>query len=229
MANAPTLLNDDGGASMATMFLMSHHGLRRDLARFAVALRAVASGDRSRVPALQAEWQSYHATLHGHHEVEDVRIFPDLRSRVPALAPTIDQLSADHRRIDPLLEQGDRTFAQLASQPAAALEVVAQLSALLDSHLALEEAQVIQYLRGAKEFPPPANEAEAEMYAQGFAWSSHGIAPEVLEKVHALLPPVLTAKLEGARAAFAARCERTWGPTKTGTSRTAIPDWLAGG
>ena len=87
MANPPSppnLLNDDGSASMATAFMMSHHGFRRDIARFAIALRRLAEGDHGRASALQQEWQSYHATLHGHHTVEDTGIFPNLRQD-PAL------------------------------------------------------------------------------------------------------------------------------------------------
>jgi hypothetical protein len=43
------------------------------------------------------------------------------------------------------------------------------------------------------------------------------------------VPPSLTSRLPAARAAFDARCVRVWGPTKPGASRTAVPDWLAGG
>jgi hemerythrin-like domain-containing protein len=229
MPNAPNLLNDDGSASMATALMMSHHGLRRDTARFARALQAVAAGDHTRVDALKEEWQSYRATLHGHHEAEDKGLFPSLGGQQAALAPVIERLTADHRRIDPLLEEADRAFAGLPATTAAARAVVSQLSALLDPHLATEEAQLVPFLREAKSFPPPATEAEVELYAQGFAWSSHGIAEDVLARVGAMLPEALAAKLPAARVAFAARCERVWGPTQPGASRTAIPDWLPGG
>jgi hypothetical protein len=62
------------------------------------------------------------------------------------------------------------------------------------------------------------------MYAQGFAWSSNGIAPDVVEQVYALLPEILTSRLPAARAAFDARCERVWGTARAGSSRTPIPD-----
>jgi hemerythrin-like domain-containing protein len=226
---ATTLLNDDGTASMATALMMSHHGLRRDIARFALALGPVADGDLSRVAALRDEWQGYRNTLHGHHEAEDARMFPSMRSEHAGLAAVIDQLSADHRRIDPLLEEGDRVFARLPASVGAAAAVVSQLSALLDPHLATEETHIIPLIRAAKGFPPPANDAEAEMYAQGFAWASHGVAPEVLAQVDAMLPESVRARLPAARAAFEARCERVWGPSKPGASRTSIPDWLPGG
>jgi hemerythrin-like domain-containing protein len=227
MANAPAFLNDDGSASMASAFLMSHHGLRRDIARFGVALRQVAAGDHSRVSALRDEWQGYHATLHGHHEVEDQAIFPSMRSEHAALAAVIDQLSADHRRIDPLLDAGDRAFAELPATVDAAATTVAELAALLDAHLAIEEAHVVPLLREARSFPPPATASDAELYAKGFAWSSHGVAPEVLERVYGMLPELLTSRLPAARDAFEERVTRVWGPTKAGASRTAVPDWLA--
>jgi hemerythrin-like domain-containing protein len=220
----PTLLNDDGSASMATALMMSHHGFRRDLGRFAIVLRGVADGDRSRIAGLAEEWRSYRNTLHGHHEAEDKGIFPHLRGQQPELAPIIDRLTADHRRIDPLLERGDRAFADLPAGAGDAASVVAELRALLDEHLALEEARIIQFIREARAFPPPASDAEAEMYAQGFAWASDGIAPEVLEKVDAMLPAGLGARLAAARAAFAERRERVWGPLAPGAARTPIPD-----
>jgi hemerythrin-like domain-containing protein len=225
-AAAPNFLNGDGSASMATALMMSHHGLRRDLAQFALALTRVANGDRARVAALQEEWRNYHLTLHGHHEAEDQRMFPHMRAEHPELAQIIDGLGADHRRIDPLLERGDRAFAALERDAGEAIEIVAELSALLEPHLATEETHIIPLIRGANSFPPPANEEEARMYAEGFAWSSHGVAPDVLERVYAMLPAELAAKLPAARAAFEQRCERVWGSAKAGASRTPIPEWL---
>ena len=222
---APNLLNDDGSASMATAFLMSHHAFRRDIARFASALRRLSEGDQARIPALQKEWQGYHGALHGHHTIEDQNIFPGLRAEQKDLVAIIDQLAAQHRRIDPLLESGDRAFASLPGATAEAALIVGQLSSLLDEHLALEEAHVIRFLRGAHEFPPPATDAEAVLYADGFAWSSDGIAPEVLDKVYAMLPEALRSRLPAARAVFDERCDRVWGERARGSSRTSVPDW----
>ena len=222
----PNLLNDDGTASMATAFMSSHHAFRRDLARFKIALGQVAAGDHARVNALREEWQRCHGALHGHHQVEDTGIFPGTKQQHPELAAIIDGLAADHRKIDPILEEGDRVFAGLPATVGAAAEIVAGLSALLAPHLATEETHIIPVLRAAKAFPPPASEAELEMYAQGFAWSSHGIAPDILEKLYTMLSPALVAKLPAARAAFAQRCEQVWGSSAAGASRTPIPDWL---
>ena len=225
--HAPNLLDDDGSASMATAFMMSHHALRRDLALFGMALPRLEPGDQPRVAALQAEWKGYHEHLHGHHAVEDRQLFPSLRSTQAALGATIDHLMREHAHIDPLLARGDAAFAQLPrTGPAAA--VVAELSALLDAHLRTEEAQVVPFLRAARSFPPPASEEETRLYAEGFAWSCYGVAPEVLEQVYAMLPEAIRSRLPAARAAFEARCRRAWGSVAPGASRTAIPDWLPG-
>jgi len=228
MANTtpPNLLNDDGTASMATAFLTSHHGFRRDIRLFAGALGRALGGETSKLAALGAEWKSYRATLHGHHQMEDTALFPSIKQQHPELAAIIDGLIAEHRKIDPLLEEGDKAFAELATQIRPAVRVVGSLGGLLHSHLETEETHIVPFIRDAKGFPPPANEAELEMYAQGFAWSSHGIAEDVLDKMYALLPPEVVAKLPAARAAYAKRCEGVWGTAQAGGSRTPIPDWL---
>lgn len=225
MSSPPNLLNEDGTASMATMLMMSHHAFRRDIARFIRALRdGVAASDATRAQALREEWANYRGALHGHHHVEDTGMFPGMRAQHAELGACIDGLAADHARIDPLLAQGDAAFAELPQSAASALGVVTELSALLDAHLAVEEAELVPHIRAAKGFPPPGNDAEAAMYAQGFAWSSQGIAPEVVEQVDALLPEILTSRLPEARAAFAERSRRVWGSVPIGSTRTPIPN-----
>jgi len=201
---------------------MSHHAFRRDLARFTRALQRVAAGDTARVEALREEWKNFHAALHGHHHVEDTAMFPGMRAQNAELGRCIDGLAADHRKIDPLLEEGDRAFAELPSTGAAS-RVVGELRQLLEPHLATEEAELVPHIRAAKEFPTPPDDAMAEMYAQGFAWSSHGIAADVLEKVYALLPPILASRLPAALSAFNTRCEKVWGSAKAGSTHTPIP------
>jgi hypothetical protein len=221
---APNLLNDDGSASMATGVMLSHHAFRRDLARFMTALAEVSAAQPERIIAVQDEWKNYRGALHGHHEAEDKGVFPGLTAEHPSLAQTIAELSADHRRIDPLLERGDHAFSDLARHREEAVAVMRELGVLLTPHLAREEAEVLPFLRGAKSFPTPATDAEADLYAQGFAWAMHGIAPEVLDKVGEMLPEALRTRLPAARAAFEARCVRAWGSTACGSATTPIPN-----
>jgi len=222
------LLNEDGSASMSTILMLSHHGLRRDCALFAIALEGPLTAPQ-RVSRLKDEWKSYHATLHGHHAMEDARIFQSFASDHPELVPVIDGLADDHRRIAPLLVEGDRAFSDLPATQAAARAIVKRLSDMLGPHLATEEEKLVPLLREAKQFPPVASEAELDLFSQGFAWSCHGIAPEVLEQVNAMLPKGLRERLPAARAAYAHRCEQVWGSAKTGTSHTSVPDWCSTG
>jgi hypothetical protein len=224
MTTVPTLLDEAGDASIATAVMMSHHGFRRDIRRFGAALQALAGGGAGNVEALRDEWRSFRATLHGHHEAEDMNVFPMLAREHEALRGTLERLAEDHRRIDPLLEKGDSAFAELPRTSATAAQIISELGVLLDPHLATEEAEVIPHLRALKGFPPPASEAEAEMLTQGFAWACHGIAPEVLERVYAMLPPDISARLPAARAAFEQRWRRVWGAgAEVGASFTPVP------
>ncbi len=221
---AQPLLGEDGRASIATTIMMSHHAFRRDLANFARALAALSEDDAAKADALREEWTFFRGALHGHHDAEDTRMFPAFAQQSAELAAIILELSNDHRKIDPLLEEGDRAFAELPKSGAAA-EVVTKLLELLDPHLTAEEAKVVvPLLRGAHEFPAPPSDEDAALYAAGFAWSSHGVAPEVLDAVYAMLPESLTSRLPAARAAFETRCERVWGSARAGSSRTSVPE-----
>ena len=233
MTKVPTLLDEAGAASIATAVMMSHHGFRRDIHRFGVALEALAGGGGGDREALRDEWRSLRATLAGHHHAEDTGIFPNLAREHQALRPTLERLAEDHRHIDPLLERGDRAFAELPRElardlpptVAAAARVISELGALLDPHLATEEAEVIPHLRAVKGFPAPASAEEAELLTQGFAWACHGIAPEVLERVYTMLSPDVSARLPAARAAFERRWLRVWGPgAEVGASFTPFPE-----
>ena len=220
----PKLLNDDGTASMATMLLLSHHAFRRDITRLIRAVAEIKAGDISHVDAVRDEWdKSYRMALHGHHMMEDARIFPDIRSKHPDLASALDQLTQQHHKIDPILERGDAAFADLA-HPENAEALLAELKILLDEHLTFEEAQITPSLRGATEFPAPPDDNAAAQYAQGFAWSMQGIAPEVLDQVRKLLPDILLTKLAAAQAEFEERSERAWGTYTVGSAMTSAPE-----
>lgn len=225
MTTAPLLLDENGDASVATAIMMSHHGFRRDLARFRAALQAVGTTDQGHgLDALRDEWRIFRNTLHGHHQAEDTGLFPHLKGQHESLRPTLDRLTADHERIDPLLARGDQAFAELPRTIEGARQVIGELTALLEPHLATEEADVIPHLRAAKAFPAPGTPEEADMFAQGFAWASHGIAPHVLRQVYAMLPPIVTSRLPAARSAFEERWRRVWGPVEVGASLSPIPD-----
>jgi hypothetical protein len=216
---APNLLNDDGSASMATAFLLSHHAFRRDLVRLMRALERNSLDDAT----LREEWKWYRNALHGHHTQEDTAVFPGVKQQHPQLAATVDRLMADHHHIDPILARADAAFADLPRQRMVALALLRELSLLLATHLAREEAEIVPTMRGAKEFPAPPNEQVAAMYAQGFAWASNGIAPDILARLDEMLPPILKARLPAARQAFNTKVARNFPIEPRLASRTPVP------
>lgn len=227
MSQPPNLLNDDGTASMATLLLLSHHAFRRDITRFIREVDQIKAGDATRVDAVHGEWEkSYRLALHGHHMIEDSKIFPDIRGKHPNLASAIDSLTEQHHHIDPLLEKGDAAFADLA-HPENAEAVLSALKILLDQHLAFEEAEVTPWLRDGKDFPVPEDENTAVMYADGFAWSMQGIAPKVLDQVAKMLPDIVLTKLPAAKSEFAERSRRVWGTYTEGSATTPVPNGYA--
>nr|QEO74308.1 hypothetical protein [uncultured bacterium] len=222
--SAPALLNTDGTASMATLLMMSHHGLRRDAARLTTGLRAVRDDDRARAAALKEGWEGFKLVLHGHHEAEDQRLFPSLRSQHADLGAAIDSLAADHRTIDPVLERLHVSMSELPAPLArdAALAIMNDLNALLDRHLASEEASVIPILRKVPlQAMPPMPEGELAMMSEGLAWSAEGVAPDIFALATAAMPELVLAKVSAAKVAYAAKCERIWGGVSNATSRTA--------
>jgi hemerythrin-like domain-containing protein len=113
----PTLLNDDGTASMATMIMSSHHAFRRDIARFIRAIKQLKSGSHLDITKLQDEWRnSYRAGIHGHHTAEDTSIFPDLKNKFPELSDAIQTLTEQHHHIDPLIEQIDHAIEDMSEK-----------------------------------------------------------------------------------------------------------------
>jgi hypothetical protein len=223
MAKGTPLLNDDGCASMATLLMLTHHAFRRDLANFERALGRLHEHESSQADALRSEWQQFRGALHGHHEMEDSNVFPAQKQQDPNLAPTLERLSEQHRHIDPLLVRGDAAFGGM-TDVGAAREVVKELTTLLDEHLRLEEATIVPALRAVKQFPPPPNDAAAELYAGGFAWSMHGIADDVIAGVKKLLPESLLSRLPAATKAYDERSARVFGPSKAEKSSGSIPE-----
>ena len=155
--------------------------------------------------------------------MEDNGLFANVPQQPQSLRETVARLSADHRRVDALLERGDSAFEALP-RVELALGVVRELRALLEPHLTTEETELVSFLRGAKHFPAPQTGEAAAMYAQGFAWAMNGVAPEVIERVCELLPESLRAQLPDALRAFETRSLRVWGTAGGGAARTPIPE-----
>ncbi len=218
--SAPDFLNPDGTVSMASVFLMAHYGLRRDAGRLVRAL----SETPVRVESVREGWKLFHETLHGHHEAEDTRMFPGLRGQNPGLGEVFDGLSNDHRQLDALLARADAAVGALPAQPEIAATAIAAVRELLQRHLATEEGAVIPILRHVPVVFPPLPEAELPKMADGFAWSTEGIAGEITAPAFAALPEAVRTMLDGAIAAQAEKSRRLWGTVAPAVARRAEPE-----
>ncbi|MEP7762766.1 LLM class flavin-dependent oxidoreductase [Sanguibacter sp. 25GB23B1] len=106
--------------------------------------------------ALGAYCAAYCTVVTQHHSLEDRSVFPHLRSADAELAPVIDRLTEEHLTIHEVLEGVDRALVALAADPDAldALqEAVNLLSDTLLSHLAYEEAELVEPLARVGFYP----------------------------------------------------------------------------
>lgn len=149
------------------------HGLlRRDLRVLEDLAAQVTAGTspariRSTVRSLQTKsplWQlrvnclRYCQFLHGHHGREDVQLFPALRRSNPALAPAVDRLQADHRKVSDLLDQVQALAGLLGSDDSAETRgrLVITLNTLgthLLEHLDFEEKTISPTLLQWRRWP----------------------------------------------------------------------------
>jgi hypothetical protein len=90
--------------------------------------------------------------VHSHHGAEDVLLFPALRRANPGLAPVVDKLEADHRRVSDLLDDVERAAAALTESEGD--DVRARVTLSLDllaeqvlAHLDFEEVNAGPTLR----------------------------------------------------------------------------------
>jgi hemerythrin-like domain-containing protein len=142
----------EGPVDMQTMYVM-HHGFRRDLRRFAEAVRATPVGERATWVLLLERWELFAEVLHHHHSGEDAGIWPWLRERCDAehLA-MLDAMEEEHGEIDPLLQAcsaGFRRLAEVADEDARAALAVRVVAArdCLGRHLAHEETEAIALIQ----------------------------------------------------------------------------------
>jgi hemerythrin-like domain-containing protein len=142
----------DGPVDLQTMYVM-HHGFRRDLRRFAEAVRRTPLTERATWVLLRERWELFAEVLHHHHSGEDAGIWPWLRERCDAehLA-MLDAMEEEHGEIDPLLEAcaaGFRRLAETADENARAALAVRVVAARdsLGRHLAHEETEAIALIQ----------------------------------------------------------------------------------
>lgn len=127
--------------SFADALRLIHGAFRRELAL--IRREVVSSG-----PGLGAQLRVNCLTLcqglHIHHTSESTGLFPALLQRYPELAPTIEQLQAEHDQIASLLD--DLQGLLSTAGPSSVLPEVDRLIEALVHHLDNEEAQLIPLL-----------------------------------------------------------------------------------
>jgi deazaflavin-dependent oxidoreductase (nitroreductase family) len=104
----------DGPIDLASMFVM-HRALRRDLDLFTAAVAVVPAAQHRTWRRLATRWGLFMRTLRAHHTAEDATIWPALRERAPETRPVLDEIEAEHGRIDPLLAACEAGLAGMAA------------------------------------------------------------------------------------------------------------------
>jgi hypothetical protein len=139
-----------------------HDTLRAELAKIYDLIEQVAAGTldvgaaRSHINTMtmrQNNWvlgtycESYCRFVTTHHTLEDLSLFPHLRSADPRLGPVLDRLQQEHATIHDVLEGIDRALVAFVSTPdgmAGLRAAVDLLSDTLLSHLAYEERELVE-------------------------------------------------------------------------------------
>jgi hypothetical protein len=136
------------GEADLTIMIAAHDAFRRDLVSLVQATQGPDRYSPDRQRSVAAGWDLFKRQLHVHHTAEDDLIWPVLRERLGHSATALsvlDDMEAEHQRIDPLLVAVDAGFASAAG-PAGGqadagrlAEAVDALAAALAGHLAHEE------------------------------------------------------------------------------------------
>lgn len=142
----------EGRHDMSGMYVM-HHAFRRDLGRFATAVRRTPVDDAPTWRALADRWQRFGMVLHHHHTIEDTWIWPPLLARCDAARDaaardTLEAMQAEHQTIDPQLAACGRGFAAMVAGPSAEVRdrLADDLAAIRDGlhrHLGHEETDAL--------------------------------------------------------------------------------------
>lgn len=221
---APALLDPSGRTTPATTFLLIHHGLRRDLARF---LRLAASDVPVPDPdLLRTTWTSYRAVLDAHHAMEDTRLFPALVEAFPQLAPHVAALDDEHAQLDARLDAVEAAVAgSLApGERDGLVDALTALADLVEPHLTAEEEHLVPRMLAADAPPVTPRPNGGFDAASTVPWVADGVAAHVVEVLLAELPPDARAAAPGWLAEAATRRTATWGAGLVpGSATTARP------
>ena len=126
-----------------TMMYVTHDAFLRDLGRFTAASAA----GTAHTPGVREGWENFKVQLLLHHSVEDTHLWPRVRRATagrPAGLTLLDEMEAEHARIDPLLAAVDDALAGSASNLAGH---AAELASTLEWHLRHEEEAALPLIQ----------------------------------------------------------------------------------
>ena len=110
----------EGGLDLSAIYVV-HHGIRRDLRDFDLAVPATPLADTASWIALRRRWLNLTTAFHHHTQVEDVYIWPSialsLRAADAAAHSILAGMAAEHEQIESLLSAVTLGFDRLAAQP----------------------------------------------------------------------------------------------------------------
>jgi hypothetical protein len=161
---APAVAHTELGRAVGQHLVEVHDHFRAELARLRDLVGQLRGGSVdvssarefvSQMTIRQNSWTvgaycaSYCRVLTQHHSMEDVAIFPHLRTSEPGLGPVLDRLAEEHLIIHGVLEAVDRAFVTFLTDPDGfdvIDEAIDALDRTLMSHLAYEESQLVEPL-----------------------------------------------------------------------------------
>lgn len=180
-----------------------HAAVRRDVARTEQALRGLADGDAARARQVRAAWQNLVRELTHHHEAEDEVLWPFLLAR-GVDGDLLHQMESEHGAMKQALASASSAIDEVAAIPssanaAAAADVVARSSEVINQHLDHEERDVEAPLGDLESDPEfkalskklrPASIVDA---ANALAWMQDGAGERERSALRATIPgPVVS-------------------------------------
>ncbi len=132
----------------ASDLVMAHQAFRRVYALAPDAVRSTDPGDRARISSVAKTLKAINAALHHHHTVEDTMLWDTLSERRPACGLHVELMKRQHGTVADLLTQAPELIKAWQRHPgpdtAAALAgLFAEIGAVLEVHLAAEEARIV--------------------------------------------------------------------------------------
>ncbi|MBV9952916.1 MAG: hemerythrin domain-containing protein, partial [Acidimicrobiia bacterium] len=207
-ATAPTSV--EHAADVDDMYVI-HRVFRRELPALAEAVRGVRTTAHVRIVAGHLELVL--AGLHMHHSGEDAIVWPLLTERCPGEVDVVRCLESQHEGIALAAEAVDARLAGWATTPIPAYrdelaDAIDELTAVLTTHLALEEEEGLPLMRRsltADEWAQVGTHGRTSMSSKQlpllFGMLLEGATPEEAAKLSAELPPPVRLYLQtlGAR------------------------------